>query len=233
MGTILYNTTYQQVIGHFENGYIVDGKPQPVNPPIFELTVIEIKAPETDATKLVSSEWVVDLIAKTYTLTWSVRDKTEAELIAEKEAEANEADQTFSVEEAKKLLRMRADSLTEDELYQFPSVYPAWRPGEALKNAADSATGKADIRQYKGKLYKVVLSHTTQIDWLPDVSASLFTAFNPPETISVFVQPTGAHDVYMKGDKVHFPTASDPVYESLIDNNSWSPIAYPQGWSQL
>ena len=42
-----------------------------------------------------------------------------------------------------------------------------------------------------------------------------------------FRQPTGAHDAYNKGDRVLF---NGKVYESLIDANTWSPDAYPQGW---
>ena len=53
-----------------------------------------------------------------------------------------------------------------------------------------------------------------------------------PEEIPVWVQPTGAHDAYQKGDKVHYPGESDPVYESLIDGNVWSPDAYPAGWEK-
>lgn len=41
-------------------------------------------------------------------------------------------------------------------------------------------------------------------------------------------QPTGAQDAYNKGDKVHYPTADDPVYESTVDANVWSPDTY--GW---
>ena len=37
----------------------------------------------------------------------------------------------------------------------------------------------------------------------------------------------------MTGDKVHYKTIDDPVYVSLIDNNVWSPEAYPAGWQQL
>ena len=37
----------------------------------------------------------------------------------------------------------------------------------------------------------------------------------------------------MTGDKVHYPDADGPVYESIIDNNIWSPEAYPQGWQQV
>lgn len=46
----------------------------------------------------------------------------------------------------------------------------------------------------------------------------------------VWVQPTGAHDAYNIGDRVHFPTINDAVYESKINANVWSPIVYPQGW---
>lgn len=49
-----------------------------------------------------------------------------------------------------------------------------------------------------------------------------------PEDIPEWVQPTGAHDAYMKGDKVRYKGV---VYESLIDGNVWSPETYPQGWA--
>ena len=45
-----------------------------------------------------------------------------------------------------------------------------------------------------------------------------------------WVQPTGAHDAYQKGDTVTFEGAE---YVSLIDGNTWSPTAYPQGWEQI
>lgn len=43
-----------------------------------------------------------------------------------------------------------------------------------------------------------------------------------------FVQPTGAHDAYGIGAKV---TYNGKHYRSLIDNNVWSPDAYPAGWA--
>lgn len=45
----------------------------------------------------------------------------------------------------------------------------------------------------------------------------------PPE----WVQPTGGHDAYKKGDRV---TYNGKVYESVIDANVWAPDVYPQGW---
>lgn len=48
------------------------------------------------------------------------------------------------------------------------------------------------------------------------------------ETVPDFVQPTGAHDAYHTGDRVKFTDGH--IYESTIDNNVWSPEAYPAGW---
>ena len=50
------------------------------------------------------------------------------------------------------------------------------------------------------------------------------------DTTKGFVQPTGAHDAYMIGDKVMY---NGKVYESLIDNNVWSPDTYPAGWELI
>jgi len=173
-------------------------------------------------TQTVSYEWVKNTIAGTYMQTWTVRDKTEEELIAERESEAILEESNFDVATIKSLLVESADLKEETEQYKFATLYPAWRVGEALVSG--------DKRQYKGELYKVIQAHTTQLDWTPDIVPALFVKFTAEGVISVFVHPTGAHDVYMKGDKVHFPTISDPVYESLIDNNAYSPIEYVAGW---
>ena len=89
-----------------------------------------------------------------------------------------------------------------------------------------------DKRTHIGKTWICIQSHTTLKGWEPDKTPSLWKEA-PSEEIPVFKQPTGAHDVYMKGARVHFPTITDPVYESLIDNNSWSPITYPAGWKKI
>ncbi len=52
----------------------------------------------------------------------------------------------------------------------------------------------------------------------------------PSPSIPEFVQPTGSHDAYKKGDKVSF---NGKIYESLIDGNVYSPSAYPLGWQEV
>ena len=78
-------------------------------------------------------------------------------------------------------------------------------------------------------LYKVLTEHTSQTDWTPDAAPSLFAkVLTDPtgETIPEWVQPDSTN-AYMTGDKV---TYEGVVYESIIDNNIWSPADYPAGW---
>ena len=65
--------------------------------------------------------------------------------------------------------------------------------------------------------------------WEPGVSGwreAVAEGAEPAE----WVQPTGAHDSYKKGDRVRFEGKN---YESLMDGNVWSPAAYPAGWKEL
>ena len=85
---------------------------------------------------------------------------------------------------------------------------------------------------HKDILYKVLTEHTSQADWTPDVSPSLFAkVLTDPtgETIPEWVQPDSTN-AYMTGDKV---TYEGKVYESTMDNNIWSPADYPAGWKLI
>ena len=85
---------------------------------------------------------------------------------------------------------------------------------------------------HKDILYKVLTEHTSQTDWTPDAAPSLFAKvlIDPTgETIPEWVQPDSTN-AYMTGDKV---TYEGVVYESIIDNNIWSPADYPAGWKLI
>ena len=75
-----------------------------------------------------------------------------------------------------------------------------------------------DERIFGGKTYLCLQSHQTQKGWEPDKTPALWKLIQEEE-IPVWKQPTGAHDAYRLGAKVHYPTINDPVYESLIDYN--------------
>lgn len=112
--------------------------------------------------------------------------------------------------------------LTDEQAEMVTNVHPSWSAG------TDYEVGKRV--QYDGKLYRCLQAHTSQEGWEPPATPALWVRTAKEGEIPVWVQPTGAQDAYNTGDKVHYPTATDPVYESLIDANVYSPEAYPQGW---
>ena len=112
--------------------------------------------------------------------------------------------------------------LTAEEVEAIAALYPAGVVGEDV--AVD------DLRSYRTTIYRVIQAHKTQDGRTPDVTQALWVKAVPDNVIPDWVQPTGAYDAYNTGDKVSFDGA---VYESLINENVWSPTAYPQGWKQL
>lgn len=122
----------------------------------------------------------------------------------------------------REMIEKASASLPDADAIEAAELFPSWLAGVAYS--------VGERVQYDGNLYKVVQAHTSQADWTPDKTPALYTEVAKPGEIPVWKQPTGAQDAYNKGDKVHYPTADDPVYESLIDANVWSPNDYPQGW---
>ena len=98
------------------------------------------------------------------------------------------------------------------------AIYPAWE--------TDVAYAIGQRVRYGDKLYKCVQAHTSQGDWMPSATPALWVRVSIEEWPE-WVQPTGAHDAYAKGDKV---TYKGKQYISLIDGNTYSPDAYPAGW---
>jgi hypothetical protein len=77
-------------------------------------------------------------------------------------------------------------------------------------------------------LYKCLQTHTSQDNWTPDVSSSLWKSLSVNENgISEWSQPISSVDAYNTGDEVMY---NGVHYRSIIDNNVWAPDAYPQGW---
>ena len=128
----------------------------------------------------------------------------------------------------RKVIEQMAENLTEEEAVNNVELFPEWIP--------DGHSYEANkLVRYNGVLYKTIHAHTSQPDWTPDVAVSLYTrvlAGQEGTAIGVWEQPDSTNG-YKKGNKVHYPTMDDPVYESLIDNNVWSPEAYPQGWQEV
>lgn len=139
------------------------------------------------------------------------------------EKEKNEKEKR-ELENKNQELKSSIESLI-DRYSKFVDTKDDYKLGETYK--------VGDAFKYNGIVYAVVQNHTSQEDWKPDNTLSLYKVLRQTEearddaVINEWVQPTGSHDVYNTGDKVIYQGV---VYESTIDNNSWSPIGYPQGW---
>lgn len=113
-----------------------------------------------------------------------------------------------------------AASLQDDEAaLESIDLFPKWEAGIAVT--------AGERYRWNGKLYRVVQSHTTQADWTPDIVPALFTVVSL-ESFPEWVQPTGAHDAYNKGDKVSY---NGKHWESTVDGNVWQPGVY--GWDEI
>lgn len=122
----------------------------------------------------------------------------------------------------REMLHKASASLSDEDALDGIELFPLW--------GADTGYA-ADIRvRYEDKLYRCVQAHTSQIGWEPPAVPALWTEVAKPGEIPVWRQPTGAQDAYMIGDKVWYPEKDTTVYRSTIDNNVWSPEAYPAGW---
>ena len=119
-------------------------------------------------------------------------------------------------------------NLSDEQALQVPLMFPKWQVGKAYV--------VGDRVLYLGVLYKVLQAHTSQAGWEPDIAPSLFAKNlivkdenGEQVDIPEFEQPDSTNP-YMIGDKVRF---EGKVYQSLIDNNVWSPSDYPQGWEEI
>ena len=117
---------------------------------------------------------------------------------------------------------IRQDAISIEDIKELVALYPDYEVGKAYV--------VGDLIEYNNELYEVIQAHTSQADWLPNALPALYKAKTAVGVIPAWVQPTGSHDAYSIGDKVVF---EGQTYESLIDANTWSPTAYPQGWKLI
>ena len=114
-----------------------------------------------------------------------------------------------------------AETLPDDVAAGVPSFFMPWE--------AEKAYCVADRVRQQATLYKCLLAHTAQADWLPEAAPSLWARIDDPaEEYPAWRQPLGAQDAYQTGDKVSF---GGKHWVSVTDNNTWQPGVY--GWEEV
>ena len=121
-------------------------------------------------------------------------------------------------------MQLQQASFTDEQAMAVSTLWPEW-------SSASVQYKVDDIVRHSTRLYRCEQEHTSQESWTPDASPSLWSTIDLAEDgVEVWTQPTGAHNAYNAGDRVHYPTKDDPIYVSKIDGNVWAPNAYPDGW---
>ena len=123
------------------------------------------------------------------------------------------------VKYAKKLrpiIEQAAQGLDDQTALEAKCLHPVW--------AAGAAYAVGHKVQHGGRLYKCVQAHTSQADWTPDATPALWVAVSVDEWPE-WVQPSGAHDAYNRGDKVSY---NGKHYICTADANVYAPGVY--GW---
>ena len=133
-----------------------------------------------------------------------------------------------AAEQFRKALQMFAATLSEEKAMEIAYVYDPWAIGKSYSVGDYLTYGENDVGD--PQLYKVVQAHTSQADWTPDVTASLYDAIGLDNSgYPVWSQPTEAHDAYNAGDVVNY---NGVLYKSLINGNVYSPDSYSAGWEE-
>lgn len=131
-----------------------------------------------------------------------------------------------AAEQLRRALQIFAQTLSDDEAMKVSTLYPKYEVGRAYKTDELFTYGTNSVGD--PQLYRVVQDHTSQADWAPDATASLYSSIGITDAgYPIWSQPTGAHDAYNIGDIVDY---NGTLYKSLIDGNVYSPEAYPAGW---
>jgi hypothetical protein len=111
-----------------------------------------------------------------------------------------------------------ASTMADEVALTAVELFPAW--------AAGNGYAIGDRVRYNGALYKCVQAHTSQVDWEPDATIALWVAVSVDEWPE-WVEPTGAHDAYNRGDKVSY---RGKHYICTADANVYAPDVH--GWEE-
>ena len=124
-----------------------------------------------------------------------------------------------------KLLMKGEKPKTADEIIMCSALYDEWMPGKHVAG---------DIFSVDGDIWECFQNYDNAV--YPDIApgGSAWFTFNRPyhgtsrETARMFIHPTGAHDVYKKGEWA----IQDGKFTKANQDTAYSLAEYPQAWDE-
>lgn len=139
------------------------------------------------------------------------------------------ADKAFIAKQMNRFFQIMAQQmeLDEEKAMEIADLYESWEVGKAYDIGKIVKYGvNADGET---QLYSVLQAHTSQEDWKPDATPSMYKKIGFTDSgVAIWTQPLGASDAYAKGDKVSY---DGKLWESDVDANVWQPGVY--GWHEV
>lgn len=123
-----------------------------------------------------------------------------------------------------------SNNLTNNEIINFIPMLTSWQQGKY---------NIGDIVKYNNYAYRCVQAHdsTDNASWNPIQAQSLWANYHATDDKHAlyYIQPSGAHDAYMKGECVIWNHSDGYIryYKSIVDNLIYDPETYPQGWKEI
>ncbi len=134
-----------------------------------------------------------------------------------------EYDLAVSTANAVRLLMAGKQPTTADEIIMCSALYDEWKPGKHVVG---------DIFSVDGDIWECFQNYDNAV--YPDIvpGSSAWFTFNRPyhgttrETAREFVHPTGAHDIYKKGEWA----VQGGKFTKANQDTAYSLAEYPQAW---
>lgn len=176
--------------------------------------------------------WIVDEPAMPAREAWDEYETveryipyTQDELEANAQTLASKALESLRAEQTPAALSLfvsdTSPALSDAQAQKVSALFPDWDAAGVYKIG--------QIVRYKNNLYRTLQAFTSQKDWTPDVSSSLWKRVGQPDASGVWPwsQPLGATDAYAKDSVI---THNGKTWTSDIDANVWEPGVY--GWTE-
>lgn len=126
---------------------------------------------------------------------------------------------------ARVLFRNVAPQMSANEVITCRALATEWEPG-------NYAVG--DVRNFNNIPFRCVQEHDSaeNPNWNPFEAPALWASYHgtTSETALPWVQPTGMHDMYKKGEYMIW--MNDTLYRAVQDTN-FSPEEFPNAWEEV
>lgn len=109
-------------------------------------------------------------------------------------------------------------NLSDNDALLNSFIFPDWVNGQTYT--------KDEKVKYQNNLYKVLQNHTANLNLLPNEATGFYSKLKLPANLA----PEWEQKNYDLGDRVKY---GSHIFESLINNNSWSPEIFPNAWELI